>query len=716
MPGGVVDRQTRAADWRALAERLADRGERRLVLVEGTRAAALQWLSELLPELPAGPGVWTGPESDCPAPGLTSIPPVQARQWLGRELAWVVWDGWRGNPPDGLAAIGGTLRAGGLLFWLMPALTQWRQFADPDYRRTGLDGADAHPFAGRMAGLLAADPSVLRVRADRPWATPLPALAAPGQPFRVAASADQQDLVARLVRFGLGRRRRPLVVTADRGRGKSAALGMAAATLVQQGRRQVLVTAPGRDCVETLFRHAARTLGSALAAHTEDRLTTVDGGQIRFLPLQALLEQRPEAEVVLVDEAAAIPAQRLKAVLLGWPRVAFCSTVHGYEGTGRGFAVRFRAVLDRQTPHWQALTLTTPIRWSPQDPLEPLLARLFLLSASGEAGKEGGTTDLRIERWSPSEADEAELSQAFGLLVDAHYRTTPADLRQWLDDPQARSWCAWAGNRIVAVLWCSVEGGLDAELAEQVALGRRRLRGHLLPQSLASHTGMADAASQRWLRVVRVAVEPSVRRSGLGQRLVAAAAGWARAAALDALGTSFGGSPELLAFWRACGLEVVRVGFRQEASSGEFPLQMMRALSPEGEALHERLHRRLARHWLTLVRRHWPEMAPELVAAISARLPLAQALTDDDRRDLALFGHGHCGFDVCLPVLRALTQVPGVMAWLQAQPDLPLWCAAVLQELDWPALQARGLCRGQRDGEDRLRLRVRELLENGPEL
>ena len=125
------------AAWCALQASLAANGERRLVLLEGNRENNLQWLSGLLPELELHTGVWTGPADQSPDPRLTGIIPTDARKWLGREVSVIVWDGWQGNPPDAFAALSGALTAGGLLFWLMPPLDEWRRFADPDYPRTG---------------------------------------------------------------------------------------------------------------------------------------------------------------------------------------------------------------------------------------------------------------------------------------------------------------------------------------------------------------------------------------------------------------------------------------------------------------------------------------------------------------------------------------------------------------------------------------------------
>ena len=255
-------------NWTLFVQRLAHLGHRRLVLVEGEPEWGRAWVAARLEAFDAAEVLWVGNTDDAGRAGVRGVASKECRRWLGQEIGVLVWDGWQGNPPDGFAALAGTLKAGGVLFWLMPPLDSWPEFMDADYARTGLDQALEHPFAARLARVLAADAEVIRIR---PGAEALPALPEVGpeaEPFAPTTTDEQSQLVTRLVRFGLGRRRRPLVVTADRGRGKSAALGMAAAELLLAGREQVLVTAPSAENLQSFFRHAADRLGDQLATRS----------------------------------------------------------------------------------------------------------------------------------------------------------------------------------------------------------------------------------------------------------------------------------------------------------------------------------------------------------------------------------------------------------------------------------------------------------------
>lgn len=161
-------------------------------------------------------GLWVGREQDAVMAGLGHLRVKDYRQVLGQELPILVWDGWQGTSPDAFAALSGALQAGGLLFWLMPPLAQWPVFDDPDYCRTGLDRASRHPFAGRLAAIIAEDPDVIRLSAADGTVSELNQPEPGGQDFQPGQTAEQRALVADIVRTGQGRRRRPLVITANR--------------------------------------------------------------------------------------------------------------------------------------------------------------------------------------------------------------------------------------------------------------------------------------------------------------------------------------------------------------------------------------------------------------------------------------------------------------------------------------------------------------------
>ncbi|MEP1214246.1 MAG: GNAT family N-acetyltransferase [Marinobacter sp.] len=696
--------------WQKLQADLRAAGQRRLVVLEGDRYASLRWLGSLLPALSISPGVWTGPVDDQPESSLTSIKPVDGRHWLGQDLACVVWDGWRGNPPDSFAALAGTLSAGGLFFWLMPKLEHWGAFADPDYARMGLPEAGRHPFMARMARIVANDSAVIRLSWDDagPWPV-LPTVQAAPTPFRVAGTPDQARAIDAIVRTGEGRRRRPLVIIADRGRGKSAALGFGAVRMLHGGRNRIAVVSPRKDNVTSLFRHAAEEAG--VEYHGQTAIHPEPGGSLEWFPVDDLLATRPEAELVVVDEAAAIPAPLLKQILLGWPRVVFASTVHGYEGSGRGFKLRFRMVLDKETPHWQSLTLEQPVRWSPQDPLEPLVNRLFLLDA--EAQGEEQTGEISFSEWHPEDASEAELSQAFGLLVDAHYRTSPGDLRQWMDDAGAVTIVARHGTDIIGVLWATIEGDLEPALAQKVLRGERRLKGHLLPQSLANHGGDVEAAALRMLRVVRVAVHDLYRRQGIGRQLLNSATERAGALTLDAIGTSYGAAEDLLPFWHSSGFVTVRLGISREASSGEYAVQMLKGLTDKGIDTQQRLSARFSEQWPVMLPPVWVNLSPHLVLAISADLPAAPPLTDQELIELEAFAYGHRGFQLTQPALKRLTLQADVANRLLGNAGAPLWVKAVLQNYSWEVLREAGFCKGRKDGKASLRMLAGDLISHG---
>ncbi|MDT8311737.1 MAG: GNAT family N-acetyltransferase, partial [Methylophaga sp.] len=352
----------------------------------------------------------------------------------------------------------------------------------------------------------------------------------------------------------------------------------------------------------------------------------------------ALIKTLPAADLLLVDEAAALPQMILKKLLESYSRIVFASTMHGYEGSGLGFKYQFAKQLDRQTPGWQAISLAEPVRWAKVDPLEQFSYQALLLNAELNAysGKiaTAGQQQLTTLTAAQLAEDESLLQEVFALLVTAHYRTRPSDLQVLLDDNNKIIWLLRDQKQLVAVCWLNQEGSLEPALAIAVHQGRRRLPGELLPQSLLTHAGDLQAASLNYQRIIRIAVRPACQQLGLGSLLLEKLA-QQLPRQTDLLGCSFAVQPALLKFWLSNGFVPVRLGLHEDTVSGGRAVVMLKACSDKGSVQITALQRRLAEQWPVLLSRDYADVPAELVMAISCSLPIiSPVLTRDDRLDI----------------------------------------------------------------------------------
>lgn len=487
------------------------------------------------------------------------------------------------------------------------------------------------------------------------------------------------------------------MITADRGRGKSSALGIAVAGLLGDEPRSILVTAPRRAAVEPIFHHAARLLPPAKV--TANGIWVRDAS-LAFLPPDQACRASGSADLLLVDEAAGIPAPLLEQLLRLYPRVVFATTVQGYEGSGRGFEVRFRRTLERLTPGWRELRMATPIRWAPGDPLEAFAARALLLDAApapqevvstanpatcrferldrdaliadpaagGNAGRpakgpaggsakgSGGDGRGLGHRGSDGGREgEAVLSELFGLLVLAHYQTRPTDLRQLLDGPNLRVYVLFHRERVAATALVAIEGRIGPDLSGDIFAGRRRPQGHLLPQTLCVHGGIEEATALGYARVIRIAVHPAAQGRGLGRLLLAAICEDAVEQGLDLAGSSFGATPDLLAFWDRCGFAPVHLGTSPNAASGAHAAVVLRPLSPGGRSLARLAAQRLGERLPSLLAEPLGALEPSIAARLlCAAEPVPWDPEPAARRELVAFAFALRPYEAALPALVRL--------------------------------------------------------------
>ena len=682
------------------------------VVLEGSRDScrllARQWAKSTPGEM-----LWV---SDAAPDGAWTLPRGKPNHELGREADGVIFDLYAGLSVDTLAAVTGLVRAGGVLLILAPALSQWGQFDDPEYTRItvepyGVAGVK-HRFLSRLARLLEQDSRVARL--NEQGVSRIPRLQqvheADSTPDELGCiHADQRLVVDAVLRVAGGHRHRPLVVQADRGRGKSAALGIAAGQLLLQG-KSVLVTAPRPESAATLMQFAHRQVG----LHPD--------GALDFIAPDLLVQTLPPADLLLVDEAAALSPAILETLLGHYARIVFASTVQGYEGTGQGFARRFFRQLDQKTPGWSQLTLTNPVRWGQGDPLEACINDLLLLNACDPPAV---ALPVKVDQLQWLELtgglaeEETLLRNVHGLLVSAHYRTRPSDLRALLDGPNIRLFALQRGNEVVAVVMVAEEGCLPAQLSDAILSGRRRPHGHVLAQSLAVHLNVAPVLMRPVWRVVRIAVHDDCRRQGLGQRCLQELERHARQESISLMGSVFAASNDVLMFWLRCGYTPVRLGVSRESTSGDYPVMVVRPLTEEGEVFCQQARERFEQTFplgLADSPASWPV---ELIVSVwgQPQFPLEWLSNSGDSVDLQHFIAGHKTYE------NAAAAVTRYLHWWLSRHglhDLPdplaraVLVSKVLRKQSWPALVSQLKLQGHKQGRTLLRQAVLWLVQQEP--
>lgn len=582
-------------------------GMRRLLVLSGDAAWLRLRVGELI-ERHSGDWLWVS-EAVPEEKGVKHQKPSSVNRLLGAEFRHAVIDATRGFHAEAFAVVSGLLAAGSLLVLLTPKWQDWSSLPDEDSLRwSDRPEPIATPnFIERFCRCVEEDSDVMLWRQSDPFN---PALLAENAPWHVPngqPTPAQQGLLSELLCAERGN----YVLLADRGRGKSALAGMLAEGW--QGKGECWLTAPAKASVETLLFWG--------------------GERVRFFSPDALLalcgKTPPDGvDWLIVDEAAAIPAPLLYRLAALFPRVLFTTTVQGYEGSGRGFLLKFCAGLS----DLHLLHLEHPIRWAQGDPLERFTRQFLLMDVENTLSNASGE-GYRIENLSRSQLIENEglLEQYYGLLTGAHYRTSPLDLRRLLDAPDMTFAAAREEHgALVAALWLVDEGGLSPELARDVWAGRRRPRGNLVAQSLAAHGAEYQAARLRSTRVSRIAVLPNWRRRGIAKALIEAQILQARARGLDYLSVSFGYTEPLWAFWQACGFELVHMGSHLEASSGCRAAMAIVPFTQEANALARRAKRQFLLNQLTQCPglRHIGFVAPS-------------PLDEEDWRELAGFAYAH---------------------------------------------------------------------------
>jgi len=559
------------------------------------------------------------------------FPFSKTKNLLGSEFPAIIYDARQGIHLDALAMAAGTLQDGGQLLLL---LNHWADLANqPD--------SDSLRWSGEKHAINT--PHFIAFLQEKitkygfPVYQNMPLTLALPTPSKDRSPDCQPTLEqACLLQQMAETEEAILIVTAKRGRGKSALAGLFAKQQLAQN-QPVILTAPNKSAVNIFNAFA--------------------GTEITFMPPDELSQNLSDAPQqfadhwLFVDEAAMIPLDILFRLTNAFKRVVLTTTIHSYEGTGRGFLLKFMAKTNRTLRHFE---LFTPLRWQADDKLEAFIDDLLLCDCEDRLPQPPYDVALAelIQISHCERIPHDQIESVYGLLTLAHYRTSPLDLRRLLDAPQQQFYLAQALNSLLGCVWAVPEGGLtDKTLIRQIRRGERRPRGNLVAQMLCFQAGLEEACELCSLRISRIAVQPNWQQQGLGQRLIAQMKQQIKQqGAVDFLSVSFGYTPELLAFWQKCGFILVHFSESKEASSGCYSVVALCPLSEKGQVFVQRAEKQFQRNL---------PLSFHPLATQFARTEIDWTLDSSDWQSLKDFADFFLPLSSALPSIRRLIKSAG---------------------------------------------------------
>jgi len=393
-------------------------------------------------------------------------------------------------------------------------------------------------------------------------------------------------------------KRASIVLIADRGRGKSCAIGIALAGLIKsllesKNKVRIAVTAPSLNNIQALMQLAIKALEALQfkykALKKGDMIYEIKGDRFSIEYWEPAVVPKLDVDIAVVDEAAGIPVPLLHKIWLKFRRTIFATTIHGYEGAGRGFSVRFMKRLkeDKDTK-LIIYEMEEPIRYTINDPVERWQFRVLLLDAEPEELTEEDIKLIREKQFIYLKLDPEDLFRLenekllrtlFGIYVLAHYRNEPDDLAMMADAPHhSIRALALKNGKIVAAAQLAEEGPIAPDSIHSLLRGGK-IPGNIIPDRLLKHGRINEIGLGKGWRIVRIAVHPSVQGRGIGSYLLNELVKESIERGYDWIGSGFGATEELLRFWVKNGFIPVHISPDRNPVSAEYTVLVIKPLN-----------------------------------------------------------------------------------------------------------------------------------------
>ncbi len=456
--------------------------------------------------------------------------------------------------------------------------------------------------------------------------------------LKIPVSTDQKKLIKTLSKDlgGDTKKNKVSIIIADRGRGKSAAVGLIIAdAIIKSGsdKTRIVITALTVTQTQTIFGFIALGLEkSGVIYHYQRKNEQVVG--ISITRRKKIEYCKPEqvskdihADIIVVDEAAAFPPEKMTEVLYSKSRKVLISTIHGYEGTGRSFQHKIVDSLKRRPNFsYHQYDLEEPIRYAKNDLIEQLLNDTFLLQVEPPLIEsntfKASEKDIEfVQLKSPPELFRGRnfelLKNIMGLLIFSHYRNQPNDLLLIADSN--RHFLAYLNysnqnNKSGILLACQLaeEGGLTDNLIEKGSQGEF-IEGNLIP-GIAIRQFSRKFAKLKGMRIVRIASHPDFRNKGLGRMAVERII--KNYHSLDWIGVSFGATEKLVKFWKKFGFKVVQIRPIKTPETSEWNVVLIKPLSDQAKVVVEQASSDFFFQFVHLLKQSLFDLKPELALLI----------------------------------------------------------------------------------------------------
>ncbi len=638
---------------------------------------------------------------------ISNISNNEYRQFLGQEFNVIIYNTWTGIRANAMSALSGAVAQSGVMLLLCPDFNEWPQYHDPELNLRVSHGFNQHfkhsVFIQWLILRIQSDNDVNIIRESSNIESSLTnsVIATPktiDESISPCITPDQNDAVEAIIKVATGHRSRPMVMQADRGRGKSTSIGIAASILSNQFGKNIIITAPHkRNCLR------AFKIFEELESNNNN---------LTFWAPDSLIENTPNADLIVVDEAAALPVEILKRICQHYRRIVFSTTIHGYEGSGRGFEIRFKDYLKHTFPNYKEVHLKTPIRWQEHDSLERFwfesLCYLPLSKYSDENTNSSAAYQLEnfigvIDKDQLLQTPDL-LFNVFSLLINAHYQTSPDTFSSMLDSPEASIFILLKEGVLVATAITMHEGGKHLQsIADDIAVGNRRPNGHLLAQKLGYLSGEASFVHTSYLRIVRVAVKQEDRRQGYGSRVIKTIVDWAKTNNTQFVGASFGAESKLLAFWIKNRFELVNLGHKKETATGEHNAVVLCPIDKSQGPLLSTLREIFERDIKHNLGYSFKYLSIDILMQVLKQRFSISKLNEQQNKELKLFSHSSRILDMTAEAISALVLSLQNLDQLMDKRKIELLLKYAIQRHSSSELSNSGLITGKKDLEIKLR-------------